>query len=295
MDDPQRPPRFWTVVSLGVALLAGGILTGCGGEAPPESYVARVGDQYLSQASLEASLDGLGEDADTSEARKQIIEQWVTKALLYREAERLNLRDDPEIQEEIRERERSILVTALTDKLYQEASVGPTEAEVRAYFQRNQANLVLREPFVRVRHLSTERETAADSVRSALQQAALRGTPTDSLWSALVNQHASNPEAARRLATQFVAESRLFGHLPYLRDELAELNDNQLAPVVVDDSLYHVLQLVQRISEGSEPELNWVKDEIRRRLLIRSRKQMYAREVQRLRNEAQARNALEIR
>jgi hypothetical protein len=78
-----------------------------------------------------------------------------------------------------------------------------------------------------------------------------------------------------------------------VRDELSNLREGAVAPVTQDNGRYHVLQLVRRLPEGSDPELRWVEAEIRRRLQIRSRKQTYAREVQRLRNRAKANGLLE--
>jgi hypothetical protein len=49
------------------------------------------------------------------------------------------------------------------------------------------------------------------------------------------------------------------------------------------------------VPAGEVPELSWIEDEVRRQVEIQSRKQMVARHVQRLRNEAQARDELEIR
>ena len=248
----------------------------------------------LTDEEVTTMLSSLPANVDTAEARQQIVEQWVTRSLLLREAERLSLRDDPTVQRRMKEQERSILVTALTDRIYAEAELGPSEAEIRNFFQSNRRQMLLREPFVRVRHLSTNTREQADSARTALQVAATAGRSLDSTFAALIDRYATFPEQARRLTAKFVPESRLFGHRPYVRDELTELGDGEIAPVVEDDSLFHVLQLVERIPEGSEPELAWVEDEIRRRLTIRSRKQMYAREVQRLRNQALAQNDLQF-
>jgi len=269
-------------------------LTGCGSSEEPEAYVARVGDAYLTEAELSQSLGALPADVDTAEARQQIVEQWVTRTLLLREAERLNLREEPDVQRQIRQQERSILVTALTDRMYEQADVGPSETEIRNFFQSNRDQLTLREPFVRVRHLAVPARSTAEQARSALQEAATGGAPLDSTFEALLSQYVDRPAESRRLAATFVPESRLFGHHPYVRDELAELGPAQISPVVEDDSLFHVIQLVERIPAGSEPELRWVEDQIRRRLTIRSRKQMYAREVQQLRNQAAARNELDV-
>lgn len=248
----------------------------------------------LTDDEVATMLSSLPANVDTAEARQQVVEQWVTRSLLLQEAERLNLREDPTVQRRMKEQERSILVTALTDRIYTEAELGPSETEIRNFFQSNRGQMVLREPFVRVRHLSTPTRDQADLVRTTLQEAATAGRPLDSTFTALIDRYATFPDQAHRLTAKFVPESRLFGHRPYVRDELTELGDGEIAPVVEDDSLFHVLQLVERIPEGSEPELAWVEDEIRRRLTIRSRKQMYAREVQRLRNQALARNDLQF-
>jgi len=265
---------------------------GCQSEEPEGDYAARVGSYTLTTAELDSALQGFTALQDTSEARQQIIEQWVTRTLLLREALRTNLDQSPAVRERLEERRRSVLVTALTNRMYERAEVEPSASEIRDYFARHREQLVLREPYVRVRHLTTPRQTAADSARRALQSAESVG---DSLWTAITRQHAQSPGQARDLAGQYLPESRFAGRLPYVADALGELDAGELSPVVQDDSLYHVLQLVDRVSEGSEPQLEWVEPQIRRRLRTRARKQMYAREVQRLRNQAKAQNELEIR
>jgi hypothetical protein len=278
-----------TVRRLALWLCVATLLAGCRTEEAPERYAARVGDMYLTQSELDASLRDLA-GLDTIEARRQIIEQWVTRTLLLQEALALNLENMPEVQKRLQEQERAVLVTALTNRIYDEAEVEPTPSEVRDYFERHRDQLRLREPYVRIRHLATQRREAAERLRRQLQ-----ALPTDSLWARAAPPLALNPSRALGLAQQYVPEARLFSRMPTVRNALAQLRDGGIAPVIRTDSVYHVLQLVERVSEGSPPELAWVEPEIRRRLVVRARKQMYAREVQRLRNEAKARNALEVR
>lgn len=265
----------------------------CSTESAPEEYVARVGDRYLTQSELDTSLQGMGAGIDTSEARKQIIEQWVTRTLLLNEALRLNLAEEPDVQRRLEDVRRSVLVTELTNRLYEQAELAPSPDAVASYYQRHREQLRLREPYVRVRHLRTQSPEDAQAAREALSEA---GTATaDSLWPALVRQYGDRPEEAQSLSDRFLPESRLFATLPYVRDELAELGDGDVAPVIEDDGAHHVVQVVRRVPAGTVPEQAWVEDEIRRRLTVRSRKQMYAREVQRLRNEARAQNRLDVR
>ena len=289
------PARFLFVRGLFVrglfvwGLCACFLLVGCESESPPPDYVARVGDAYLTQEELNTSLRDLA-GLDTAEARKQIIEQWVTRTLLLQEALDRNLEESPDVQRRLREQERAVLVTALTNRIYDSEEVAPTDEEIRTYFARHQDQLRLREPYIRVRYLATKRRADAKRVHQRLA-----ASVSDSLWGQFARQYAIDSLRALGLAQRYAPESRLFSRLPKLRTTLRDLQSGDLAPIVSSDSIHHVLQLMERIPAGTSPRLEWIRPEIRRRLMVRARKQMYAREVQRLRNEAKARNALEIR
>lgn len=271
-------------------LLAAGLL-GCESDTKPSSYVARVDDHYLTQSEFDRLMDGMGPVPDSTQAREQVIQQWVRRTLLLREANRLNLEEDPEVRRKLKEQRESTLVTAVTNRLYDQAELEPSEEEVRTYFERHEDQLALRDPYVRVRHLSTSSRDSAQTVRRRLRRA--RETEIDSVWAQLGRRYAQDPTRALDLSDRFFSERRLFAQLPYVQDALAELREGELAPVLEDANRYHVLQLVRRIPEGTEPELRWVETEIRRRLRIRNRKQMYAREVERLRNKAKANDLIE--
>lgn len=278
-------------VFVGLLLLAAG-LVGCESESPPESYVARVGDQHLTQEQLDRMMEGMGSTPDTTEARQQVIEQWVTQTLLYREALRLNLEQVPEVQRKLEKQRQSTLTSSMTNRIYDEAEIAPSQEEVRTYFERHKDQLQLREPYVRVRYLAAATPSEAQTVRRELLS---RGSSMpDSVWTQLIHEHAEDPKSAQSISDRFLPEDRLLAYLPQFQNRLSSLREGEVTPVVENDSQYHVLHLDRRVSEGAEPELAWLEDEIRQRLKIRSRKQMYTREVQRLRNEARANDELEI-
>lgn len=282
-------PRVYLCCLIAVLTAAG-----CTPEPTPPDYVARVGSQYLTQPELGSLLAALPVGEDTTDARQQIIEQWVTRTLLYQEALRRGLREDPDVQRLLVENERSVIVSALVGALFEESNVTPSDEDIRAYFNANKEQLRLLEPFVRVRHLATARSSAAQEARRRLQQLN-RAEEPDSAWAGLVRNYAADPPADLGLSDNYVAERHLFQAMPALRSALLALRPSEIAPVIEVDSLYHVLQLVERKPAGTLPELPWIEEEIVRRLVIRNRKQMYARQVQRLRTEAQAQEALEIR
>ncbi len=270
------------------------LATGCQRQTPPEGYVARVGDVYLMQDEINAALDNLPPRLDSTEARRQFIDQWVTNELLYQEALRLSLRTREGVQRRLEESERSVLIDALVSQLFEEEMEAPFPPEIRVYFERHKEQLRLREPFARVRYLFT---TEADSARLArrLLQQATSAANADSLWAQLVSRFAEDPELSLTLSGNYFPESRLFMEQPVLREHLAQLRPGQLAPLIETNGHAHLLQLDDQVPAGTIPKLAWIEDQVRRQLTIDARKQMYERQVQRLRTEALSRDALVIR
>ena len=278
-----------------LALLVAGLFlltlgAGCQSDDAPSSYVARVGNQHLTQEDLNRMLGGMGPTRDTTAARKQVIEQWITRTLLYREAERLNLQSVETVQRQLERQRRSILVAAMKNRLHEEADLSPSEEEVQTYFQRHKDQLSLREPYVSIRYLTTDRRAAARTARRELRTLPVQ---SDSAWNRLVQEYAVDTARTHHLSQRYVPERRLTEQLPGLREAIAALEEGDTTPVVNANGRYHVLRLDRRIPEGSAPKLQWLEPEIRRRLRIRARKQMYAHEVQRLRSKAKADGALE--
>lgn len=266
------------------------VVGGCQSKEAPSTYVARVGDHYLTGDDVRQMLDGMGPTPDTTEARRQIIEQWITRTLLYREAVRLNLESVEEVQRKLEQQRRDVLTSAMTNRLYERTETAPSQEEVRTYFEGHKEEFKLAEPHLKVRYLVTDSWSKAQTVR---QRLASNSTLDDSTWTRLVRTHASDSSRSHRLTGRFLSVSNLTQAIPISADRLSNLAEGQLAPAIEEGGTYHVLQLTGRLEEGAEPKLKWVEDEIRHRLRIRARKQTYTREVQRLRNKAQANGALD--
>ncbi|WP_228350439.1 peptidyl-prolyl cis-trans isomerase [Rhodocaloribacter litoris] len=274
------------------AMLA--VLAGCRPESPAPDYIARVGDRYLTRGELAAALETLPFVADSAETSRQIIEQWISNELLYREARRLNLRDDPAVRRLLEDNERSVLISAYINRLYENELSEPSPASIQAYFEQHREQLRLREPYVRIRYLAHPDPDSAALAHERLA-AARTGPDPDSAWVHIATRFAADPEGVLSLSGTYHPEARLFSAQPRLQEVLRTLNDGQLAPLIAFGNRHHVLQLVERIPAGTVPEPAWIEEELKQRLMIEARKQMYARQVQRLRNEALAREALEIR
>lgn len=277
---------------LAVLLLAVGCQSSPQASGP---YVARVGEATLTEDELDAALAAAPAGVDSMTARQQVIEQWVTAELMARDAEERGLAERPEVQRQLAENERAVLAAALLSTLYEEDLAALNRAELEDYFEQHRERLRLREPFVRVRFIETTSEDSASAAREAMQQAML-SAGQDSLWEATARAYAADTATSLSLGREYVPESRLLtSDAASAWQVLPQLGPGQIGAVQEIGDRYFVIQLVDRVPAGEEPELAWIEDEVRRQVEIQSRKQIVARHVQRLRNEAQARNELDIR
>jgi len=288
----KKRARHSPLAALGLCLALMALAAGCQRQTPSQGYVARLGDAYLMQDEVHAALDNLPPRLDSTEARRQFIDQWVTNELLFQEALRLKLRTQQDVQRRLEESERSVLIDALVSQLFEQEMGAPLPPEIRAYFERHKEQLRLREPFAHVRYLFS---TEADSARLAHRLLQEASATADSLWPQLVTRFAQDAALSLTLSGNYFPESRLFIEQPVLRQHLAQLRPGQLAPLIDLNGYTHLLQLEDRVPAGSIPELAWIEDQVQRQLTIDARKQMYERQVQRLRTEAMSRNVLVIR
>lgn len=269
------------------------LITSCNEDTTEVEYIARVGDRMLTEDDLTISLDALAAGQDTAEALQQIVEEWVKNELIAQEAARKGLRNDEEVQRLLEANERSVMVSTYWSKMFQDDPNEPTFEEIEAYYAQHADQLKLLDNYLRVRYLSTDDATKANEVRALLRDATVAGT-VDSLWPSIVDRYASDAAASLTLASNYYPESVLFSSTR-LRDAVNQLNPNQISNIINEGNAYHVVQLAARRAKGTTPELGWIEGELKQRLTIESRKQMIARQVQRLRTEALAREDLEIR
>lgn len=260
-------------------------VAGCGDPEPTVPYVARVGEALLTQEDVSRLLENRSPLLDSTDAVSQIVEQWVTNQLLFQEARDRGLRSDPEVQRLLADNERSVMVDALVSRMLdEEMGDGPDEAAIQTYYEQHRDQLALREPFVRVVHLVFEDADSADAARRLLLSS---NAPDPNTLSGL---------ADRQLDLEsFYPQRQLFAAIPGLGEAVSALRVGQVTPVLEHDGAFHVVQLTDRLEEGTVPALDMIRDEISHRVTIQMRKQLYARQVQRLRTRAMAREELVIR
>lgn len=268
-------------------------IVSCSSPEEEPDYVARLGDSHLLKEEVDFALENIPMSLDSLQAKTQVIDNWVRNELLLQEAKRIDLTTDPEVRSRLRDSERSILVSWVISQLHERAEE-PSEAEIRTYYQNNLSKLSVREPFLRVRFLSTKDSLSAVNARGVLVEINDSNSP-DSLWQSYIDRFAVDREASSTLSANYYPASRLLRSYPGIFRLLQGRTSSFVGPLVKEDGEFQVFQLVDQVKEGATPKLDWIREEISNILWIRQRKQLVTQEVQKLRNKALSSGDLRIK
>jgi len=274
-------------MKLQVCLVLVLVSAGCADTTIRETTVARVGDAVLTQSQLDELWTDRMVRSDSATVAQAIVDQWVVNELLYQEALRRELHTDSLLQQQIEDNRRSLLIARLLEELYAEDAMAPDPAAVETWYQQHRASLVLRQPYVRIWYLPVDSASWTSAIVDELARA-----ETDSAFSRLIDTYSVQKEQSRYFASGLLPLSLVFSQYASMRERVGQLTEGDILPPLSDDGLVHVMKLVERVPAGTIPDLDMIRSEIEQRILIESRKQLFARQVQRLRTAAEARDDL---
>lgn len=278
---------------LTVAALA---LGACGGDAPgapadDSAAVARVGDARLTQAELGEALGGTPAGLDSAAARRQVIEQWVSRELLVQKALELGLDQEPPVRRSLDAARRATLEAAYLDRYFTDNPSEPDEAALQAYYDAAGARLALPEPYVRAWLLRPEL-AQAPAAAAALEQV-VASPIADSLFEIAAAEFSTDPDGAVALSTRFLPQSQFAALDVALGERVATAPLRKVATLRASGRPF-VVAVAERAPAGAVPPLDLLRPELSERLAIQRRKDDEARLLQQLRAEALARGRLDL-
>jgi len=263
------------------AVAAFSLVQACSREAPPKQFAARVDQALLTEDEIATAHDSL---AYTPQRRREYINDWVNAELLYQEAMRRGLGDDKRVRQQVEDAAKKLIVGALLEReLYADENV--SDDEIVALHNGGGDAFRLREDVVNVSYALFSDRDAANTCRTRL----VSGT----LWS-LVMAEASRDSLLKshlvRVATrQFFTQSNLY---PAELWKLARtLGKDEVSFVLKTDAGYYLLVSHGVKKQGEIPELDYIRSEIRDRILIERRRTRYDRLLADLR----AKHSVEVR
>lgn len=273
--------RFCLVLLLFISV------TSCQPPDLPEEFAARVGNAYLFDSDMESSLINL----DQTEARRRLIDQWIHQELLYQEALKQGLQERGDIKERLKQSSREILIEGIIRDYYNRAEVEVTPSEISTYYEENKEYMHFLGSFVKVRYLSSSRQDSLEFVLELLEREPI----TDSLFTVLVERFSSSVASELKILQNYYPEATLFQNQPVLHQYVRTARVGSPPQILTADSIYHLLQVVDRSALDAIPELPWVQGFIREQLLIQYRNRIYLQNVHTLRAQAEFREDIEIK
>jgi peptidyl-prolyl cis-trans isomerase C len=124
------------------AVMSGLLLAGCGGGEKKKLEVntglaARIGDVKITQRQIDDRFEKMGSQFKSrfsgEEGRARYVDTIIDEELLYLAAQATDLRYDDEVKEQLRQAEKSVLITAYYDREIKQ-KVEVTEDEIEQYY-----------------------------------------------------------------------------------------------------------------------------------------------------------------
>jgi len=233
------------------------VTVGCGGQ-PEGVEVARVGKERLTLDEVNARIPVHLAGQVSAEEKRRLVDGWVEEALLYQEAVRRKLDEEPEVADRAEKAVRNLLIAELLEREFQrDAEV--LEGDYHTYYEQHRESFVRDEPEVRARHILVRSRSELDEVRGRLK----RGELFD--------------QVAREMSVDASAESG--GDLGYFTEGMvspAFWSACEKARVgrstVVSTRLgQHIVEVLDRRESGTVRDLLEVRPEIRQRVLAERR------------------------
>jgi len=259
------------------ALLALAFAGGCGGDGrrteepgTPKGEIVRVGDAALTGddlASLAAGPDGT---PLTFEERRAFVRRWVDTQVLYQEAVRRGLRDEPGVRARLRELEEQYLADYL---VFTDLRAGShvSEEEVEAYYAAHEREYLNE---YRVSQIVT---ASAEEAARAKELLATRSFD----W--VANRHSIESGARRGGDLGYLTKGNM---MPELEGIVFDMRPGDVSDVVKSDFGYHIFKLVDVREALVSVGLEDVREQIMNALMLEKRTRAYREMLAALRAKA---------
>lgn len=244
------------------------VFAACGRDGGRGGYVARVNSAVLTEADIVHLRDSLGE---TGAASREYVNEWVVNELLYQEAERRGVIDEPAFREQLDATRKRLAVAALLqDAVYGKLdSSSVSDDSIAAVFARSSQAYALHEDVCWASYVLFRDREAANAFRGTV----LRGSSWETTLADVQSRTTQPPQVIRFSTRQFFTRSTLYPEELWKLARSLSREDISF-PLRTDDG-YVVLRAHQNFRQGDQPPLDYARAEVREHLLMDLRRARY--------------------
>jgi peptidyl-prolyl cis-trans isomerase C len=257
------------IVLLAAAAGCGGGEGDAGAGLPPDAIVC-VNGEVLTESQLEMLLPA-GDQIPLSESEKTArVRQWVEIEMLYGEAVRRGMINDPRIKARIEALEKELLADHLIFIELRER-IGVTEDEIERYFEEHRDEYVHE---YRVSHILVNTREEAENALKLLDGRSFA-------W--VANRHSVDPVARRGGDLGYLTKGNM---IPEFENVIFEMKPGEVSGIVKSEFGYHIIKLVGMREAQVKVELDDVREKIVGELVMGKRAEAYEELMKRLYEKA---------
>ena len=270
---PFNDTRFFLT---SLVVLGAGALVACSPEQPAPGYVARVDRTELSEQDLRRTLDAV---ADNLQRRRDYINEWILTEMLYQEAVKKGKADTDEARRQMELiRKRLAIAALLEDAVYDAVDTTDiSDQAVASYLQRSGDEFLLREDVVKISLAVFSTREAANGFRALL----LDGTSWDNAVSLTQSDTTVAPLLDHVETQRYHTRASLFPEDLWKLAVTLRPGEASFPAKITDGFAVILAHGLKR--QGEAPDFDYVRDEVRSRMMIDLRRQQYEKYVQELR------------
>jgi len=232
--------------------------------------IVRVGETVLAEVDLENLLPEGERIPFTTEEKKRFVQRWVDAEVLYQEAARRGLKDDPRIQARLRSLEQEFLADHLTFLELRERTT-VTDEEVMEYFREHEEEYRYE---YKVSHILVNTLEEAEEVKDLLNR---------NSFSWVANRYSIDPVARRGGNLGYLTRGNM---IPEFEKVIFDMEPGEVSDIVKSDFGYHIIKLIGARESLVQVGLGDVREQIMNNLMIEKRKKAYGDFLDALRSVA---------
>jgi len=239
-----------------------------------EDVVATVNGKPITVTMLNEKIEKLPEYYQTFAAqhKKEIVDEMIVEELLYDEAKRRKLHNDPDMKELISDANRKILISrVIEDETKKSAPV--SDDDVKDYYEQNKEKYMIPE-MVRASHILTSTEEEAVKAKGELD----RGAD----FVAVANEYSKDLTKDRGGDLGYFKKGQM---IPEFENAAFNLNIGETSDVIKTRFGYHVIRLTDR-KPATYRNFEEVKDTVRTSIMRDKQRQSFDEFTKTLKDKA---------
>ena len=239
-------------VALIVVIIALFSLNGCGRKG--EEVLARINNEVITLEEFNEKIERMPIQYQemVKGKKKEFLNELVKEELLYEEAVKAGIENDPETQEVISAAHRKILISGLLKKRVED-NLSVSEEDIKKYYDEHSEEFMLPERW-RASHILVDTEEEAKEAKKQLDQGAD--------FSELAEERSKDATSRRAGDVGYFSKGQL---IPEFESTCFELEIGEISDIVKTQFGYHIIKLTEKKSPEVQEFLK-VKDVIKKEM-----------------------------